>query len=152
MKRICAISHVGGAIIYIPTKFREHTLIWSRDMPQNEIPYGPPGGRIFLPVSIFDKCHPSGTFYVSSSKISRKSLNARLRCCDSSFNLCIYLKPTLPTAQRHSAVMQAIYWLIKKSRSSRSCRSEWQWKSCIRQNTSIFLFASITHTQFLFSA
>jgi len=49
------------------------------DMPQNEIrKNGPSGGEILLPVSIFYKCHLSGTFLNMILQNFKKKLNARL--------------------------------------------------------------------------
>jgi len=120
-KRIWNISHLGEPIVYILTKFRGNILTDGRDMRQNEIRNQPSGGGILFPVSILTTVVFWGPFSVSSCKISRKSLNARLSYCDSTFFLHA-LKPTLPKAQRYSAVMQAIY--TSSSDAARVCRRQ----------------------------
>jgi len=75
--------------------------------PQNEIRNGPLAAE-FTSGSNFHNCHPSGNFLRITVQNLKKSLNARLSYYDS-FSSPHAFKPTLPTAQRHNAIMQTIH-------------------------------------------
>jgi len=94
---------------YISTKFREYILLGA-EICLKELETGPIQRWNSTFGSNFDNCHPSVIFLCIIYKISRKSLNAPLSYCDSTFSLHTF-KPTSSTAQRYSAVMQAIYRL-----------------------------------------
>jgi len=104
-KHISNIPHLKGAHYLNFLK-----MSWSRAeiCSQNEIQNAPSGCGILLLVPILTSVILRRPSYVSLYKISRKSLNTRLSHCDSTFYLHAF-KPTLPTAERHSAYMQAIY-------------------------------------------
>jgi len=71
----------GNIYIGLPIKFPENILIGligAEICPQNEIRNGPSGGGILFSVPILSAVILRGPSYVSSYKIYRKSLNARL--------------------------------------------------------------------------
>jgi len=98
----------GSPLPTYPPNFMKIYRLGAEICPQNEIWNQPSGGRILLPATILTTLVLWGQSSVSSYKISRKSLNARLVI---TIQLFLYLPLNLQlwTAQWHSAVMQAIY-------------------------------------------
>jgi len=110
--RIWTIPHIWESIVYIPTKFRESTLIAGRDMPPKRNTLRALWRRNYTSGSNFDTYHLSWTFMCMILQNTKKSLNARLSYMRFHSSCAYYtFKPTLPTAQRHSAVMQAVYYI-----------------------------------------
>jgi len=75
-----------GSPLPTPTKFRENTLIGAEIYP-SKIQTNFSGGGILLPVPILTTVILHWPSCVSSSEISRKSVNAQLSYCDSTFSL-----------------------------------------------------------------
>jgi len=96
-------------IVYIPTKFRETILIDGR-CPPNETRIGSSGVGILLAVPILTSAIFRGFPVYYPIKFQECRSTRGWAICDSTFSISLpTFKPTLPAAQRHSAVMQAIY-------------------------------------------
>jgi len=96
-------------ITYIPTKFRKNILIGGRDMPpKRNSKWGPLVAEFYFQFQFWQMSSFEELPVYDPTKLQENRSMHSSAIRDLTFSMPTF-KPTLPTAQWHSAIMQAIY-------------------------------------------